>query len=402
MSSLLQQQLKLKERFDELGLDFDDEPLYEQKHPYKLTKNYLNKALKQALLVFPKPPKVIRDPNATRTSQRLKDNRKAKLEKRRLSLIAILDIVFKERKKFVERAEKESKAKDGYYDQTVDSITGATAFEGYPDYYVSCVAGLDLPQARDAEEEHIFTYRSGKKIFNSRGLIIGELKAGESRSLIGNEFELASISSAQIALRDLAQYCSAYFARYPEEKSVIAVGSSGGFWTWCNILREQAPKWDMKESCAIMDTPTKNAWLSLFEDYYYLGTKKSDAALEKIRALCIIKINETPPLPTHLQLVIDNDGDDDDDEDEDDDNDDDEDEDDGDLDGDEDGVLDENDAEKTAMQKYLLDLLNELQGKDSEDDDEEIDDMFADLLQPLDNSVDEANNPDDESMRVKT
>ena len=78
-------------------------------------------------------------------------------------------------------------------------------------------------------------------------LLVIELKQGPSRLLFGKDYKLYAMSFIRQSQNDLFQYCSAYFACYPDAKSIIAIGTGGPFWIWANVKRSSTPKWNYVE-----------------------------------------------------------------------------------------------------------------------------------------------------------
>ena len=118
--------------------------------------------------------------------------------------------------------------------------------------------------------------------------MIIELKPGPSRFLFDGpkDYRLYSTSVMRQAQTDLFQYCSAYFACYPDAKSVIDIGTGGPFWSWANIKCSTTSKWNYIEGCP-NERSAKNKWLvrewsSLFSQPFHLGTDEYDEMLTEI------------------------------------------------------------------------------------------------------------------------
>ena len=131
-----------------------------------------------------------------------------------------------------------------------------------------------------------------------------ELKQGPSRLLFGKDYKLYAMSFIRQSQNDLFQYCSAYFACYPDAKSIIAIGTGGPFWIWANVKRSSTPKWNYVEGCANNHSPKNkrliHQWDSLFSEPFHLGTKKSDEMLTKInRKHIYAMLAHTPEIPAH-------------------------------------------------------------------------------------------------------
>ena len=191
------------------------------------------------------------------------------------------------------------------HDVSIVSFADATSFEKEPDIFINHIATLELPEPKTRARKMLHLLRAGRKVYHQCGAVIIELKQGPSRLYFNNGYKLYAVSFIRQSQNDLFQYCSAYFACYPEAKSIIAIGTGGPFWTWANIERSSTPKWNYVEGCANKHSPKNKRlirqWVSLFSEPFHLGTKKSDEMLTKINRKYIDPmLAHTPEIPAHL------------------------------------------------------------------------------------------------------
>ncbi|KAF8809788.1 hypothetical protein BYT27DRAFT_7337153 [Phlegmacium glaucopus] len=327
---------QLKERFEVLGLHYDDEPQYyvqTNKDHYEVTQHYFHKCYNTAKHNFPWKHM----PAGEELTKVLKD-------------------LFRERKVLTSIAEDNEedlgtkiKPSGNLFDTSIDTIYDPEAFTRIPDIYVSCVAAVDLqPPTRDPLEKLLNKHRHGKKIYHAQGLIIGELKRGPKRSLTDGQLTYDIVIGLKQAARDLANYCSAYFALNPKHESITAIAACGGYWSWSEIHKEQVPEWDWKngkvgiknfiweysesdDETVESDDETgtdepdslileilefekrekinqawfERYWEPLFQFPEYLGDKESDEQLTELRDNHIIPaLDSIPCVPDFLQEAL--------------------------------------------------------------------------------------------------
>jgi hypothetical protein len=199
------------------------------------------------------------------------------------------------------------KPRNNIHDVSIDSFADATSFEKAPDIFINHVATVELSMPKSRAHKMLHLLRAGRKIYHQCGTMIIELKQGPSRLEFNNlgDYKYCALNYIYEAQEDLIQYCSAYFACYPEAKSIIVVGTGGPFWTWAYIKRSSTPKWNYIEGRANEHSPKNKKlirqWEHLFSKPFHLGTKKSDKMLTEInRNYIYAMLDHTPEIPEHL------------------------------------------------------------------------------------------------------
>ena len=168
---------------------------------------------------------------------------------------------------------------------------------------------------KSEEKGSSYELRAGRKICHQCGAAIIELKKGPSWLLTGEEYRMAATYLIKDAQDDLHQYCSAYFACYPDANTIVVFATGGPFWKWANINRSDTPRWDFVLNCANDSTPKNKRlaqkWMTLFSDSFRLGTEASDKELTLINRKHIYTLlHHTPEFPVDL-LPKDEDGEED-------------------------------------------------------------------------------------------
>jgi hypothetical protein len=196
------------------------------------------------------------------------------------------------------------------------SSPDAASISNEPDLFVAHVATVKLPEPESVDMKAIHELHAGRKTYHQCGAVILELKRGPSRlPLTKEEYWHKGVFILDDAIADLLLYCSAYFASYPEAKSVVAVAAAGPLWRWANIKRSDTPGWDF-----ILNEPLDKdkalvlGWRKLFKSApFTLGTPASDKELTIINQQQIHPLlDHTPEIPAHLKS--DEEGDDEEDE----------------------------------------------------------------------------------------
>ena len=174
----------------------------------------------------------------------------------------------------------EMQPRNDIHDVSIVSFADATSFEKEPDIFINHTATVELPEPKSRAHKMLHLLRAGRKVYHQCGAMIIELKQGPSRLLFKDrgDYKIRATSHIRQSQNDLFQYCSAYFACYPDAKSIIAIGTGGPFWTWANIERSSTPKWNYVEGCANKHSPKNKRlirqWVSLFSEPFHLGTEE--------------------------------------------------------------------------------------------------------------------------------
>ena len=185
----------------------------------------------------------------------------------------------------------------------MESSPDAASFEQEPDMFISHLETCKI--LKSEEKGSSYELRAGRKVCHQCGAAIIELKKGPSRLLTGEEYRIAASSLIKEAQDDLLQYCSGYFACYPEADTIVVFAVGGPFWKWANINRSDTPRWDFALNYANESTPKNKRltqkWISLFGDSFILGTPASDKELTLInREHIYTLLHHTPEAPVDL------------------------------------------------------------------------------------------------------
>lgn len=194
--------------------------------------------------------------------------------------------------------------------ESANSKHEAGAVDEEPDIFVSHVATVRISKPTTPESTDHYRNRAGRKVFHQCGAVIVELKRGPSRLQHGDKRNLAIAAQIAKSQNDLLEYCSAYFASYPDAKSVIALAAAGQYWKWANIQRQATPEWDwdinIAKSQGSENKKAFNNWHTRFSRVTFtLGTKDSDRQMTLINELHIHRLlvdGHTPDVGSKADL----------------------------------------------------------------------------------------------------
>ncbi|KAF8957457.1 hypothetical protein BDZ97DRAFT_1846307 [Flammula alnicola] len=296
LPALVRKEQVLRKQFQDTGLDYD-------------APGRLRTALKKARAFrFPKSTSVpVAGQSGSRKSERIEVARRTTDIANRDALEKEITHLLKERVKIINKQNELAKQRKKLgNDYSMESNSDLASFEEEPDIFVTHVETVRLPQKRRYE------LRGWRKAYHQCGAVIVELKKGPSRLLVGSQYYLDANYLIKDAQNDLLQYCSAYFACYPDATNVIAFATGGPIWRWANIQPGETPRWDFVLNCANQTSPINEKlareWETRFSPVFQLGTRNSDKELTKINQQYIYPmLNHTPAIPAHLLEVEDDD-----------------------------------------------------------------------------------------------
>ncbi|KAL0952292.1 hypothetical protein HGRIS_006582 [Hohenbuehelia grisea] len=137
-------------------------------------------------------------------------------------------------------------------------------------------------------------------------IIIEEDKPAPSRNDTPANVRQAVDGHFAVAYQQLALYIAVYFEKDPAAKAILAIASTGPYWRWIKVHRNQVPSLAFMKKYAhrmldvegvidpddFTDSNLFSSFIALWEprESYELGTPPSDTALENLRA------NEIVPL----------------------------------------------------------------------------------------------------------
>ena len=138
--------------------------------------------------------------------------------------------------------------------------------------FITHIATSKILTGKTSSYEH----RAGRRISHQCGAAIIELKKGPTWLLTGDDYRMTAAASIKEAQDDLCQYCSAYFACFPDANMIVVFATGGPWWKWSNIKRSETPRWDFLLSCAnestVKNRRLSEKWKQLFSDSFLFSS----------------------------------------------------------------------------------------------------------------------------------
>ncbi|KDR78126.1 hypothetical protein GALMADRAFT_1366824 [Galerina marginata CBS 339.88] len=300
---------KLRQAFNELGLDYDNQPPKQQD---------ISNSDNRDSQTFTEDEEVDQDQDdddnddnddnadkPRRTSKRRLVNEQKALVRQKKEEGAHLKNLRAQRHKFIDEQEAALKVlEDSDYGNTsydsMHSVHQRDAKDYQPDLYVGHVKTVKLVHTDDIDDISHSTYRAYRKTYHDCGVLIVELKSGASRTTKGRKFNMETKSQIREASGDLFRYCIAYFAVYPNAQYVTAVATGGVFWSWSKIDKDDVPAWDGQDDDPEEYEQKEQLFTLKFEEnLFILGTEESDHQWTEVNNTCIypLTMDHLPGVP---------------------------------------------------------------------------------------------------------
>ncbi|KAI4518603.1 hypothetical protein GGG16DRAFT_115168 [Schizophyllum commune] len=164
------------------------------------------------------------------------------------------------------------------------------ALERTPDFVIlhTLTRRMKFPDTSDDIRAERYMRCCGRGTHHACIILIEEDKAGPSRRVFGTYVYGQAARELKHAQDNLAEYLAAYFIADVDTDEVLIRSTSGQFWRWAVIHRDEVAQWDHAKRNAKSD-PVNAEKLRLFTErmenlpIYRLGTLPSDKELNRLK-----------------------------------------------------------------------------------------------------------------------
>ena len=183
---------------------------------------------------------------------------------------------------------------DGRSDTSRKTLKDKKAISRYPDFAIAHTISAKLSAAPVGGEDAALhavklEIHCGRKTLHRCLLLIEEDKRAPSRRTTGRARVRETNTQLAQAAVQLVEYVSAYFHAVPHSPGVIGRVTSGIYWKWLFITRQEVPQYDTANKQTKTDKVNQGLMDTLVTQYieetptYNLGDKESDLALNVMR-----------------------------------------------------------------------------------------------------------------------